>query len=87
MSVIEALAAGVPVVASNVGGIPEILSDSEVGILVEPNDPSALEGALSQLISNKALYEQMVEAAPKHAKRFSLSAMISKLRSFYLGMS
>jgi glycosyltransferase involved in cell wall biosynthesis len=49
--VLEALASGRPVVATDVGGIPEIVRDGETGILVPPRDPEALAGALAQALS------------------------------------
>jgi glycosyltransferase involved in cell wall biosynthesis len=50
MAVAEAMAHGLPVVASRVGALPEIVRDRETGVLVEPNDSTALAEALAQLL-------------------------------------
>lgn len=55
MSVLEAMAAGVPVVASAVGGIPEVVVADETGLLVDPGDPEALAAALRRLIDDRKL--------------------------------
>ncbi|HEV8448919.1 MAG TPA: glycosyltransferase family 4 protein [Gemmatimonadaceae bacterium] len=53
--ILEAGAFNVPVVATRVGGIPEILDDGETGILVPPDDPSALAAALARVLSDREL--------------------------------
>lgn len=52
-AVLEGMAAGKPVVASNTGGIPEMVIEQETGLLVKPKDPKALAIALKELIENK----------------------------------
>jgi len=52
---LEAMAASVPVVATDVGGIPEIVSDGESALLVPPNDPKALAAAMCRLLSDRKL--------------------------------
>jgi glycosyltransferase involved in cell wall biosynthesis len=53
VAVIEALAAGLPVIASRVGGIPELIEDHKTGILIPPKDVTSLVAALSSLLSHK----------------------------------
>lgn len=62
---LKAYVLGCPVVASRVGGIPELVDDGRSGILVEPNDPQSLASALSHLLENPAVGMEMTEQARK----------------------
>lgn len=55
LTVLEALAAGVPVIASAVGGLPEIVAHGDTGLLVPPSDPGALRGALEDVTEGRRL--------------------------------
>ena len=59
VGVLEAMAAGKPVVATRVGGLPELIEDQVTGFLVPPRDPGALAGAISQLLSQEGLLQNM----------------------------
>ncbi len=59
LSVLEAMAAGLPVVASDVGGVHELVVDGETGTLVVPNEPHALAGALRDLLLDPARRQQL----------------------------
>jgi glycosyltransferase involved in cell wall biosynthesis len=59
----QAMAAGKPVVASRIGGIPEVVADGECGILVDPGDAAQLAEAITRLACDRALRERMGEAA------------------------
>ncbi len=63
---IEALAAGRPVVASRIGAIPEVLSDGEDAVLVEPGDPAAIAAAVSSLWREESLRTRLVEHGRAH---------------------
>lgn len=69
MSVLEAMASGVPVVASDVGGIPELVVNEETGLLVEPGDSEALAGAITRLIEDGDLRRRFAAAGHERAKR------------------
>lgn len=58
-SILEAMAAGVPVVATWVGGIPEVVIDGETGLLVPPRDPMALAKAVNSLLTNPEVRQRM----------------------------
>jgi glycosyltransferase involved in cell wall biosynthesis len=62
-TIIEALARGRPVIASNVGGIPDLVVDGENGLLVDPNDPKTLAKVLVGLLSNHALAARLATNA------------------------
>ena len=63
LSILEAMASGLPVVASRVGGIPEAVEDNKTGFLVEPGDSKALAEAILRLLSDENLCRSMGEAA------------------------
>ena len=66
----EYMASGVPVVATRVGGIPEIISDGETGLLVDPGDVGQLADALARLLRESGLARNMREAALERARTF-----------------
>jgi glycosyltransferase involved in cell wall biosynthesis len=86
LTVVEAMAAGVPVVASAVGGIPELVDPDVTGILVPPGDAAALADALRRLIQDPALREQMGGKARAAAvARFSHTRVANELAAVLLG--
>lgn len=64
---VEALACGLPVIATTFGGAPEILQHGQQGYLVPPRDPAALAQALHQLLANRQMLAEMSLAAWRHA--------------------
>lgn len=84
ISLIESMACGVPVVATNVGGIPEIVRDGKTGILVPQGDPEALAGALVSLLENPRLAGSLGENGRRSARLlFSMDAMIRSFESLF----
>jgi glycosyltransferase involved in cell wall biosynthesis len=69
MSVLEAMAAGLPVVASAVGGVPEVVRDGETGALVPPRDPVARGRAITRLGEDPALRQRFGAAGRRRAER------------------
>ncbi len=67
---LEALAAGRPVIASRVGGLPEIIADGENGLLVEPGDSDMLRETLKRVLSDRSLQQQLGLNARRTALRF-----------------
>jgi glycosyltransferase involved in cell wall biosynthesis len=81
--VVEAMAAGKAVVASNVGGIPDLVKHQQTGILVPPADEDALAGAIERLVENPDQATKMGSMGRYHSYSFSLAAMIDKLDAVY----
>jgi glycosyltransferase involved in cell wall biosynthesis len=87
VAVLEAMAAGKPVVACRVGGLPELVVDTVTGFLVPPRDPSALGGAIAQLVENRALARQMGRHGRERLRaNFTLEQMASKNEDFYYAL-
>jgi len=86
-AVIEAAAAGLPVVATAVGGIPDVIVHGETGILVPPENPEALADAIVQLAQNPAQRRALGEAARlRVARLFSKEALGDKTDDYYRRM-
>ncbi len=84
LSVLEAMAAGVPVVATAVGGIPELVVHGETGLLVEPDRPEAVAAALDELLSDPVRAETLGRAGRKRAnEHFSRQSMIAATVACY----
>ena len=80
----EFLAAGVPLVTSNTGGQPEIISEGIDGLLVPPNDPKALAEAIQRLVDDPDLRKKMGEAArEKFLNRFTYDKFYQRVMSVY----
>ena len=76
LSILEAMAAGLPVVASDVGGVGELVVDGETGLLVPPGDPARLAQALARVLDDRALRERLGTAGRARAReRFDLGAL------------
>jgi len=80
---VEALACGRPVIASDAGGLSEIVQDGTSGLLVRPDDPSALAGALARLTSDDRLRETMSRAARPSVERFSTPRVLRAHEDLY----
>jgi glycosyltransferase involved in cell wall biosynthesis len=81
--ILEAMAAGLPVIATDVGGIPEIVRDGETGLLVEPGNPSVLTSAITRLLGDKEYALTLGEAGKKYAGQFSSKVMVEKIEEIY----
>ena len=84
LTVAEAAAAGVPAVATTVGGIPEVVADGQTGLLVPPGDRATLLAAIDRLLGDEPRRRAMAEAARQRAEAaFSLAAMVQSTFNHY----
>lgn len=84
MVAVEALTAGVPVVASAVGALPELVTDGVDGVLVAPGDCDALTAALCALVDDGSRREQFAAAALRGAKRFAAANVVPQIEAAYV---
>uniref|UniRef100_A0A7C3EX41 Glycosyltransferase family 1 protein n=1 Tax=Candidatus Methanomethylicus mesodigestus TaxID=1867258 RepID=A0A7C3EX41_9CREN len=83
----EAMACGVPVVATKVGAVPEIVEDGRSGVLVEPGDPRALADAVAALIEDEGLRKRLAREGRKRIEeRFSIASHARALYGIYRSM-
>jgi glycosyltransferase involved in cell wall biosynthesis len=83
--VLEAMAAGLPVVATRVGGNPELVQDGRTGVLVPAQDPTALAHAIAFLLDHPQIARQFGEAGRERIVReFSISEMLRRTEDLYL---
>ena len=83
-AILEAMAAGLPVVACDVGGNPEAVVDGETGRLVPPRNPEGLAAAIRELLGDEGERIAMGEAGRRRAEeRFSLDGMIGEIEGMY----
>ena len=76
ISILEAMATGLPVVASAVGGVPEIVDDGTTGVLVPPGDPAALAAAIEPLLADATLRDRLGDAGRARVReRFDLAQL------------
>jgi glycosyltransferase involved in cell wall biosynthesis len=82
--VLEAMAAGRPVVASNIAGMDEVVVDGKTGLLCNPGDPHALSDALLKLIKDPSLMKHMGRAGYELVRqRFQISTMVGLTVQYY----
>jgi glycosyltransferase involved in cell wall biosynthesis len=84
MSMLEAMAAGTAVVASNVGGIPETIVDGDNGLLAPPRDEEALAGRLAQVLGDEALRSRLAQRARVTIEQhYSTEVVCGQLSALY----
>lgn len=84
IAMLEAMAAGVPVVATKVGGIPEILIEGEHGLLAEPKDPDSLAEKIMELSQDGGMRKKFSREAKEMVENYSLPVYINKLENFFI---
>jgi len=87
LSLLEAMASGTPVIATRVGGLPEVVVDGETGFVVEPGDEAALRARLEELLGNARLAAEMGSNARQHVvDRFTWDRCAERCLAAYSGV-
>jgi len=80
----QSMASGTPVVASDIGGISELIINEETGMLVPPNEPLKLGEAITRLLEDKILLEKCIKQGRQLVERkYSLNSVVKQLIQFY----
>jgi glycosyltransferase involved in cell wall biosynthesis len=86
LTILEAMAAGKPIVATGVGGIPEVIQDGADGIIIPSDDPDGLADAISELLRDDGKRHDMgVKARKKFEERFTIQKMVEEYEKIYEG--
>ncbi|MEK7247226.1 MAG: glycosyltransferase family 4 protein [Chloroflexota bacterium] len=81
--ILEAMAAGAPIVATKIQGFQDVLTDGVHGLLVPPRDSEALAGALKRMLSDSAMREEMGKAGSRDARNYSWDEMSGRVLQMY----
>lgn len=82
-SILDAMVAGIPVIATRTGGIPEVVLDNQTGLLVEVGDVEGMTRALSNMLMDESLAKRLSIAAQEHCKKFSMEELVKKTLTVY----
>lgn len=87
LALLEAMAAGLPVVATSTGGTPELVDEGVTGILVPPSDSAALATAIERLLGSSELRKQMGAAGSKRVnEKFRIERTVDQISALYAGL-
>jgi glycogen synthase len=84
---LEAMQAALPIVASNIGGIPDVIEDGVNGLLVSPGEPEALARAIDRLLADRDLARRLSEGAQERAKDYDWEVLAERVLRVYQGVS
>lgn len=84
IAMLEAMAAGCPVIATRVGGIPEIIVEGENGLLAESENSDSLASKIIKLVENNVLRDNIGRAGMVTARKYSLPIYIKKLEKYFI---
>jgi glycosyltransferase involved in cell wall biosynthesis len=77
--ILESMAAGLPVIATRIGGIPNLINQNENGILIPPKSPSAIANAVENIFKNRGLREEIIQNAYKYVEHHTAEKQAHKI--------
>jgi len=84
LTVLEYMEAGLPVVSTRVGGVPDLVEDGVTGLLVDPGDPAALAGALSGLLGDRERRAEMgIKGRERRRSEFDIDVTVERIEQLY----
>jgi glycosyltransferase involved in cell wall biosynthesis len=84
---LEYMAGAAPIVATAVGGVPELIHDDEHGLLVAPGDPQALASGIARLLNDRALAARLGAAArARQLAEYDLDGLMRRLEELYVDL-
>ena len=86
-TLLEAMSCGIPVVATSIPGVSDVITDHKTGILVPPHNPEKMANAILMLIEDSKLREEISSNARKHVQKyFDWDIVTSKIEKVYLSL-
>jgi glycosyltransferase involved in cell wall biosynthesis len=82
-ALLEGMQAGLPIVASDTGGIPQVVEHGRTGLLVTPGDPEALAAALTRILHDRALAASLGKAASREAVKYDWTHLARRVLGVY----
>ena len=83
ISILEAMRANVPVIATRVGGIPEVITNNQNGILIDPGNHKVLASTIIRLLHNNKLQHKLIKNGIETVKKFSITKMVNETSQLY----
>jgi glycosyltransferase involved in cell wall biosynthesis len=84
LTILEYMDAGLPVVSTRVGGVPDLVEDGVTGLLVDPGDPAALAGALAELLGDRERRAEMgLKGRERRRSEFDVDVMVERIEQLY----
>jgi glycosyltransferase involved in cell wall biosynthesis len=84
LTILEYMEAGLPVVSTRVGGVPDLVEDGVTGLLVDPGDPAALAGALAELLGDRERRAEMgLKGRERRRSEFDIDVTVERIRQLY----